>query len=267
MNMTRQKKQEEPFQHSAPNTPNPICQDWSQVLPQLLRAGQGETILNLLPSAIHEVNNAINTVLGFADLLQSEPSISKTLKEDLKAIERAGLRARELLGALRSLASGVPAQLQLAPVDLKEICEQACSLMAAAFRRNYIQLVTDFSKETPIIISDASRLRFVFLALLQNACDAIALKGEGGKISLRTGRDQFGNAVISVEDDGGGLSPDVHSKLFEPFVTDKLDGKRAGLGLFLVNRFVIELQGRVEIMSSETGTKVTLTLPSLEALV
>jgi len=85
--MTRQKKQEEPVQHSAPNTPNPTCQDWSQVLPQLLRAGQGETILNLLPSAIHELNNAINTVLGFADLLQSEPSISKTLKEDLKAIE------------------------------------------------------------------------------------------------------------------------------------------------------------------------------------
>jgi len=267
MDMTRQKKQEEPVQHLSPSTPSPTCQDWSQLLSQLLRAGQGETILNLLPSAIHELNNAINTVLGFADLLQSEPSIPKTLKEDLKAIERAGLRARELLGVLRGLASGVSAQPQLAPVDLKEICEQACSLMAAAFRRNYIQLATDFSKETPIIVSDASRLRFVILALLQNSCDAIASKREGGKISVKTGRDQFGNAVVSIEDDGGGLNPDVRSKLFEPFVTDKSDGKRAGLGLFLVNRFVTELQGKIEIASSEAGTKVTLTLPSLEALV
>ena len=265
--MEKQKGQEEQTQHPACCTSHPPLWDWSSVLHQLLRAGQGETIINLLPSAIHELNNALNTVLGFADLLQSEPSISKTLKEDLKAISRAGLRARELLGVLRGLASGVPAQPQLAPVDLKEICEQACSLMAAAFRRNYIQLATDFSKETPIIVSDASRLRFVILALLQNSCDAIASKREGGKILVKTGKDQFGNAVVSIEDDGGGLNPDVRSKLFEPFVTDKSDGKRAGLGLFLVNRFVTELQGKIEIASSEAGTKVTLTLPSLEALV
>jgi len=264
--MGEQKGQEEQTQHPAYCTSHPSLQDWSSVLPQILRAGQGETVLNLLSSAIHELNNALNTVLGFADLLQSEPSISKTLKEDLKAIARAGLRARELLGALRSLASGVPAQIQPTPVDLKELCEQSCNLMAAVFRRNYIQLVTDYSPETPVIISDASRLRFVLLALLQNACDAIALKGEGGKILVKTGRDQSGSAFISVEDDGGGLSPDVRSKLFEPFVTDKPDGKRAGLGLFLVNRFITELQGKVEITSSETGTKVTLTLPSLEAL-
>jgi len=267
MKMGKQKGQEEQTQRPAYCTSHPSLRDWSSVLPQLLRAGQGETVLNLLPSAIHELNNALNTVLGFADLLQSEPSISKTLKEDLKAIERAGLRARELLGALRSLANGVPAQIQLAPVDLKEICEQACSLMAAKFRRNYIQLVTDYSKETPAIISDASRLRFMLLALLQNACDAIALKGEGGKISVRTGRDQSGNAVVSIEDDGVGLNPEVRSKLFEPFVTDKPDGKRAGLGLFLVHQFISELQGKIEITGSETGTQVTLTLPSLEALV
>ncbi|MEJ7614519.1 MAG: HAMP domain-containing sensor histidine kinase [Candidatus Fervidibacter sacchari] len=265
--MAKRKKQEELIRGLAPSNPNPTFQDWSQVLPQLLRAGQGETVLNLLPSAIHELNNAINTVLGFADLLQSEPSISKTLKEDLKAIERAGLRARELLGALRSLASGVPAQIQPMPVDLRELCEQVCNLMAASFRRNYIQLAPDYSPETPVIISDASRLRFVLLALLQNACDAIAMKGGGGKISVKTGRDQFGNAFVSIEDDGGGLSPDVRPKLFEPFVTDKPDGERAGLGLFLVKQFVTELQGKIEITSSETSTKVTLTLPSLEALV
>lgn len=55
--------------------------NWSSVLNQLLRAGQGETVLNLLPSAIHELNNALNTILGFADLLQSEPNIPKRSKK------------------------------------------------------------------------------------------------------------------------------------------------------------------------------------------
>jgi signal transduction histidine kinase len=164
MNMTRQKKQEEPVsalgtQHSEPNLSRLVTS-----APSTFEGRARGNNPQLAPQRHPRTQQRHQHGLRVADLLQSEPSISKTLKEDLKAIERAGLRARELLGALRSLASGVPAQLQLAPVDLKEICEQACSLMAAAFRRNYIQLVTDFSKETPIIISDASRLRFVFLA-------------------------------------------------------------------------------------------------------
>lgn len=239
-------------------------QDWFPVLPQLLRAGQGETILNLLPSATHELNNALNTILGFSDLLQTDPSISKTLKEDLKTIERAGMRVRDLLGSLRALASGVPSQTQPTLVDLQELCEEARILMAAAFRRNYIQLVTEYSHQTVMIVSDAARIRFVLLALLQNACDAIAQTGKGGKIVVRTGRDESGKAFVSIENEGAPIAPEVRSKIFEPFVTTKPVGKGAGLGLFLVHHFVKELQGEVEIQDTATGTKVTVSFPSLQ---
>ncbi len=238
-------------------------QIWASVLPQLLRAGQGEVVLNLLPSAIHELNNALNTVLGFADLLQSEASIPKTLKEDLKAIERAGMRARELLGTLRLLANGVPPQVQIMPVDLPELCGQVCNLMAAAFRRNYVRLVTDYSPQTPVILSDAARLRFVLLALLQNACEAVGSSGEGGRILLRTGQNEEGHAVIVIEDEGPGLSQEVRSNLFKPFVTTKPEGKGAGLGLLIAHQFVTELKGEIEIRETESGTRVTIVLPSL----
>ncbi|MCX7642190.1 MAG: HAMP domain-containing histidine kinase [Armatimonadetes bacterium] len=238
-------------------------QNWSSVLPQLLRAGQGEVIFNLLPSAIHELNNALNTVLGFADLLQNETSLSKTLKEDLKTIERAGIRARELLAILRALASGVSPQVQIMPVDLPELCEQVCSLMAAAFRRNHVRLVTDYSPQTPVVLSDASRLRFVLLALLQNACDAIGASGEGGQVSIRTGQNESGHAVIAIENEGCGLPREIQSKLFNPFVTTKPKGKGAGLGLFVARQFITELQGEIEIRETECGTRVTIVLPSL----
>ncbi|MFN3420809.1 MAG: sensor histidine kinase [Armatimonadota bacterium] len=250
--MAKQKKQESQTE-----------KDWSSVLPQLLRAGQGEIVLNLLPSAIHEINNALNTVLGFADLLQSETSIPKTLKEDLKTIERAGIKARELLGTLRILAGGVSPQVQITPVDLPELCQQVCSLMAAAFRRNYVKLVTDYSPQTPVILSDASRLRFVLLALLQNACDAIGSSEEGGQILIKTGQDEAGNAVVVIEDEGRGLPKEVRPHLFEPFVTTKPAGKGAGLGLLIVRQFVTELQGEIEIQETDKGTMVTLVLPSL----
>lgn len=237
--------------------------DWSSVLPQLLRAGQGEIIFNLLPSAIHEINNALNTILGFADLLQSETSIPKTLKEDLKTIERAGVRARELLGTLRILAGGVSPQVQITPVDLPELCQQVCSLMAAAFRRNYVKLVADYSSQTPVILSNASRLRFVLLALLQNACDAIGSSEKGGRILIKTRQDEAGNAVVVIEDEGRGFPKEIRPHLFEPFVTTKSTGKGAGLGLLIVHQFVTELQGKIEIQETDNGTRVTLVLPSL----
>lgn len=236
---------------------------WAPVTPQLLRAGQGSVLLNLLPSVIHELNNTLNTILGFADLLQSNPSLPKTLKEDLKAIGRAGLKARELLWTLKGLTKGVPAQIQPTPVNLREICEEVCSLMAATFRRNRIQLVTDYGSEPFTITSDATRLRFVLLALLQNACDAIALKGGGGKIFVKVERDQLGNTHFSIKNDGAALSPDLQPKLFEPFTTTKPAGEGTGLGLFLVHQLVTELKGKIEIRATEDGTQVTLFLPPL----
>jgi two-component system C4-dicarboxylate transport sensor histidine kinase DctB len=138
--------------------------------------------------------------------------------------------------------------------------------MAAAFRRNYVRLVTEYCPHPLVILSDASRIRFVLLALLQNACDAIASSGEGGQILIRMGRDERGCALIEIENEGKSLPAEARSKLFEPFITTKPEGKGAGLGLFLVQHFVTELQGKVKIHDTETGTKVTLTLPSLALL-
>ncbi len=247
---------------------------WEQILPQLLRAAQGETVLNALPSVIHELNNALNTVLGFVDLWQSEPTLSKAIGEDLQALMRAGMKARGLLGTLRLLADGVPPQVQIALIDLQELCEEVVQVMAAAFRRRSIRLSADYGSPSPSLLSDPTRLRFILLALLQNACDAIAKTGQGGQIFLRVAQADkthvplqhqwvTESVIITVENEGGSIDAQVRDRLFHPFVTTKPVGKGAGLGLFLVQRFVAELQGTVELTEKATGTAITIVLPSL----
>ncbi len=236
---------------------------WEQILPQLLRAAQGETVLNALPSVIHELNNVLNTILGFADLWQSEPTLSKAIGEDLQALARAGMKARGLLRTLRLLADGVPPQVQIALIDLQELCEEVVQVMAAAFRRRSIRLSAEYSSPPPSLLSDATRLRFILLALLQNACDAIAKTGQGGQIVLRVARTDKTHVAITVENEEGSVDSEVRESLFLPFVTTKPAGKGAGLGLFLVQRFVTELQGTVELTEKTTGTAITIVLPSL----
>ncbi|MFA0752472.1 MAG: hypothetical protein IMHGJWDQ_000225 [Candidatus Fervidibacter sp.] len=237
--------------------------DLEAVLPQLLRAAQGATVLNLLPSAIHELNNALNTILGFADLWGSDPSLPKTFREDLQTLSGSGLQARELLTILRFFAEGVPTEVQVVPVDVREVCKEVGKILAAAFRRHRARLIQNLEENVPTILSDAARLRFILSALLQNACEAIAHTGREGQIRLSVTRSSEGGITLIVEDDGTGFENAEALTNFVPFTTTKPTGKGAGLGLFLVRQLVEDLQGKLEVHSTPSGTRVTIHLPSL----
>ncbi len=236
---------------------------WEEIFPQLLRAAQGQTMFNALPSVIHELNNALNTLLGITDIWRNDRRLSKELKEDFEVLSRAGARVREMLTILRAFAEGVPTQPQIALVNLLEICEEVCKLLAAAFRRSRAQLVKTCDAPELTLFSDPTRIRFVLLALLQNACEAIARTGQGGQVVLQLSKEDSGTVVITIEDEGGGITPEVQERLFHPFVTTKPAGKGAGLGLFLAHKLLSDLQGTMEITEGEKGTRVTLRLPSL----
>lgn len=239
---------------------------WQEVLPQLLRAGQWVTLGEALPSVIHELNNALNSVVGFAELWRSDEQLPKELRDDLTEIFHAGLRARELLSTLRESVRGVSEAPLLTKVVLPEICDQALMLLAASLRRYRLQAICDYHPQTPSVLSDPVRALFIVLSLLQNACDAAALSEKGSRITLRTYGDETGAAVLWVEDDGPGIAPAVQKCLFEPFNTTKPEGKGTGLGLTLVHHFVKELQGEIEIVSREgIGTRVIVQIPDLSS--
>ncbi len=234
-----------------------------EIVPQLLRAAQGQTMFNTLPSVIHELNNALNTLLGIIDIWRNDQRLSKKLKEDLEILSRAEARVREMVTILRAFAEGIPIQPQIALVNLLEICEEVCKLLAAAFRRSRAQLVRMCDVPELTLFSDPTRIRFVLLALLQNACEAIARTGQGGQVVLQLSKGDSGTVIITIEDEGDGITPEVQEHLFQPFITTKPAGKGAGLGLFLVHKLLSDLQGTMEITEGRKGTRVTLRLPSL----
>ncbi len=237
---------------------------WDEVLPQLLRAGQWVTLGEALPSIIHELNNALNAVVGFSELWKNEEKLPKALQDDLTEIFRAGLRARELLSVLREPVRSISETSLLTRTALPEVCDQALMLLAASLRRHRLQAIRDYRPQTPSILSDPFCALFIVLSLLQNACDAIALSGKGTSIVLRTYGDETGSAVLEVEDDGPGIAKAMQGRLFEPFATTKPKG--TGLGLLLAYYLVKELQGCLEIVRREgSGTRVIVRFPDLSS--
>ncbi len=98
---------------------------------------------------------------------------------------------------------------------------------------------------------------------MRNAASAMAEKGSGGTIRLRSARADR-HLRLEVEDDGPGIPEEIQETLFEPFVTrDKFEG--TGLGLAIVKNFAENQGGRVAFRSSAKGTTFVIELPETES--
>jgi signal transduction histidine kinase len=106
------------------------------------------------------------------------------------------------------------------------------------------------------IKADKDKLRRVFDNLINNACDAI---NQGGQIDIGL-KEENGNIITNVIDNGSGIPESKKDEIFEPFVTNKKNG--TGLGLSIVQRIVSSHKGKIFVDSQQgKGTTFTIELP------
>jgi signal transduction histidine kinase len=108
-------------------------------------------------------------------------------------------------------------------------------------------------------MANPQEIKQVVLNLLVNALDSIEQQGRV-RVEVRRGA---GEGVLTVSDDGCGMSDEVLEHLFEPFFTRRRAGQGTGLGLSIVNRIVADHGGRIEATSPGPGLGATfrVTLP------
>ena len=109
-----------------------------------------------------------------------------------------------------------------------------------------VEVELDLAAELAAVEGDSRALNQVFLNLLKNAAEA--LDGRGGSVCVRA-REEKGEIVVRVQDDGPGIAADLRSRLFEPFFSTKESGKGTGLGLAISRRIVMDHGGSIELVS------------------
>ena len=125
-----------------------------------------------------------------------------------------------------------------------------------------LELQTSLPKNLPEVLGDETALAEAFAHLVANAAEASADRNNP-RITLsakpvREGK-QSSAVVVTVEDNGSGIAPEIKDKIFSPFCTTKPRGM--GLGLPIVKRTVFDHHGRVEVDSTSKGTQVSVLLP------
>ena len=143
-----------------------------------------------------------------------------------------------------------PAQLTLAAVDLRAICERAADELRAEARA----LGGDVTVrgEFGALEGDEVLLRQAFSNLLRNAVEACAGASLAPVVVIQSEIDQAQQLMrIVVDDNGPGIQPAQRERVFQPFFTSKRNG--TGLGLALVQKIIVFHNGRITVGTSPLG--------------
>ncbi|HKA87097.1 MAG TPA: response regulator [Haliangiales bacterium] len=222
-----------------------------------LAAGMAHEIANPLTYVLANVRAVKDELLALA-ARKGEGSgklgeLAKLLGEAVSGLDRVGLVARNLV----RFAGAARERRQF--LDLPDIVDGAVRVVENLLRhRAQVELALG---ATPYVEAAEHELTQVIVSLLANAVEALEGEREQNRIVVRTLTDDAGRAVVEIRDNGGGASPEVLARAFEPFYTTKTTG--AGLGLALARRVVTELGGEIGLASEPgRGTVARMTLPA-----
>lgn len=237
---------------------------------QLQQAQKMETVGQLSGGIAHDFNNLLTVIIGNAEHLSEQLTARPDLRQFADAICESGERGAEL--TQRLLAFSRRQLLQPKAIDCRELLESMLKLLKRTLREN-IEIKTAFGPGTIQAFADRAQLESAVLNLALNAQDAMP---SGGHLTLSTELAAIdadyralhpevasgAYALISVTDDGEGMTPEVLEHAFEPFFTTKEVGKGSGLGLSMVYGFAKQSDGHVSIYSEQgRGTTVRIYLP------
>jgi two-component system NtrC family sensor kinase len=223
---------------------------------QLRHADRLATIGQLAAGVAHELNEPLNTTLGFAQLCRKHPGLPAAASADLEKIIAATLHARETVRKLMLFARERPPAREW--ISLQRMVDEGIAFVESRAQKSGVEIRRDVSPDLPEILADPNQLTQVVVNLAVNAIQAMPA---GGTLGLELYREGSG-IVLAVEDNGEGMPPQVAERIFEPFFTTKGVGEGTGLGLSVVHGIVTGHGGTIRVKSSDGhGSRFEVWLP------
>jgi signal transduction histidine kinase/CheY-like chemotaxis protein len=212
-----------------------------------------ETVASVAGSIAHDFNNLLTVSQLNADRLGRRVSEVRASQE-LERIRDANTRASGLTRQLLVFSRRDIAHRQV--FDPDRVIDKVVALLRRTLDPR-IELAVELCADGGTVEMDPAQLELVLSNLVHNAADSI---GERGTLRIECRRKRDGIAII-VSDTGAGMTAAAKARAFEPFFTTR-PGKRAGLGLPIVQSVVHEAGGTVAIESTPgAGTRVEILLP------
>ncbi|MGM0633628.1 MAG: response regulator [Pseudomonadota bacterium] len=236
---------------------------------QLVKARQEAERANaaksdFLSSMSHELRTPMNVILGFAQLLEYDDTLTADQRDSTREIASAGQHLLELINDVLDLAKVESGNLSvsLEKVEIRPLIGE-CLLQMAPIAEDHRVTLAPGPKMESWVYADYTRLRQVLLNLLSNA---IKYNRAGGSVLVTTERHESPNHLcLRVTDTGYGIERDQITRLFQPF--ERLDAQQTategtGIGLTITRRLVELMNGTIDVESTPgKGSTFRVVLP------
>jgi len=220
-----------------------------------------ESIGTLAGGVAHEINNPINGIMNYAQLILDRLEKGSPAREFAREILTETQRIARIVRNLLTFARHE--KQSHSPALLSDIVSAVLSLIQAVMRRDQIDLQMEIPEDLPKIKCRSQQIQQVLMNLMTNARDALNERYPGyspektlritGELIIRQGR-RF--IRTTVEDTGAGIPVEVRDRIFDPFFTTKPKETGTGLGLSISYGIVKDHGGELSVESEPAATPV-----------
>ena len=231
---------------------------------ELARITRITTVGEFAASIAHEINQPLAAIVtsgnacqrwlarGPENLVKAEQAVDRMIGD--------AYRANEIISRIRSLTrKAAPEQVEL---NINDIIADVLAFTRDNLAAHRIEVTTELVAALPAIRGDRVQLQQVLLNLVINGIEAMSAVDHRRLLSLRSGLDEAGEVVVTVQDSGVGLDPDTAPRIFDAFFTTKSNGM--GMGLSISASIVEAHGGRLRATPADpNGTAFHFTLPAV----
>jgi signal transduction histidine kinase len=221
---------------------------------QVVRSEQLASVGFLAAGVAHEINNPLASIAmcaesleaRTADLLAGDDPNHEIIRSYLRMIQDEAFRCKGITGKLLDFSRMGDVKRQ--PTELRDVVQGVIDMVGHLDKYRGKQI--DFLPGDAVIAEvNAQEIKQVALNLLTNALESV---DDGGQVTVEL-HEMAGKALLTVSDDGCGMTEEVLEHLFEPFFTRRRHGQGTGLGLSITYRIVEEHGGQIDVDSDGPG--------------
>jgi PAS domain S-box-containing protein len=247
-----------------------VAQDISMQT-ETIRAGHLASIGELAAGVAHEINNPINSIINFAQILNDEVQRGEMPTEEIpERIIKEGDRVATIVRSLLSFAREDD-EKKKTTLNVQEVLEEVLALTKAQIDKDGISLKIDFPAKLPKILGNFQQIEQVFLNIINNARYALNQQypqtNPNKKLIIHGSEeivDDRPHIEVTFIDYGIGIPTEVLDKIYNPFFSTKPSGKGTGLGLAISHGIINDHGGKLIFESNEDEyTKVLMFFPAI----
>ncbi len=228
------------------------------------------SIGELAAGVAHEINNPINGIINYAEIVKEEYSLIGHDPEIPMRIAKEGERVAAIVKNLLSFSRQQKKEVR--PVEIAQVLDDALALTAKQLQKDDIILSLGISDDISMVMGSSLELQQVFINIITNARYALSKRltdrTDEKRLTIQAGNSKHngGTSVrIVFHDNGTGISNDILERVCDPFFSTKPTGEGTGLGLSISHGIVKDHGGTISIESREDEyTRVIVKLPVFE---